>query len=117
MIVQIFGPEAHYASWISVGVDWISKAICRIGKAAGVVVERVVQGLRESFELRADWQRLLEQRIDQERFTLEEAVIEIEGDPWEHWEARVLPVEGELLVRQVWDFRTTKATTAEKILQ
>ena len=95
---RAFRPEDRSAPKARMGVDWISKAICRIGKAAGDVVEREVQGLRESFEHRADWHRLLEQHIDQERVTLAEAVVEIEGDPWEHLEAKALPVEVELLM-------------------
>ena len=49
---------------------------------------QLVKDLHESYDSRADWHhRLLDQRIDQERATLEGAIDEIEGDQWQHWEA------------------------------
>jgi hypothetical protein len=58
----------------------------------------LAQKLRESFERRATWQReQLEQKLEQERQHIEDAIEKVEDDPAEHF-CDVFEIEGEYLL-------------------
>ena len=101
-IMEAIGSRQTGAEGIRMGVDWVAPAdpfdealaptldlirstnriplVDEIGYDPDKVNAQVAQGLHESFERRADWQcQQLELQIDQDRATLEEGIVEIEG--------------------------------------